>query len=584
MRGRRFAYACRVAGRAMKQQIQAYWHKFLAVFRGGSFLTRLISPFRAARTASEASPADDRPTVIAQPTVVRQYEEHPSESYMELKYRFRDIGRLKAIAETLGRDFLTAMPDGAWKSRLGQIAYIHRLVHERLTGPDMVRFIDEARNHEARNPGDWDIWDSANLHQMRVMQQLQGPLGADIIERRARLEYEGRRRHRDALAQSDWPGAREFLAGTVDLHRQIAELRASANGRDSLYQALVDEYMPGIAVGDIDGWFGTLKDRLGDMLPKVIEKQARATAPQEIGDFYPAKAQMWLNTALLKAIGFDFERGGLYETGHNPVEGGTPEDTRLVIKNVDIRNFLDSMKSTLHEGGHGLYIQGLPRRTWRYQPVGQDMGAAVQESQALLVEMVIGRTPEFFRFLSPRVEGLFHGLNNPVLKAENLHALKTRVRPSPVRKTADELTYFFHVAHRFRLEKDLIDGKLQVADLPDAWNAQMQDMIGIRPTSMRDGCLQDVHWFVGKFGYFPSYTIGHMLAAQQFEAMNREIPDLSARIADGRFGRITEWLNNSIHANGRVMNFDALVGKATGAKLDTGPLLRHIERRYLKAA
>src|SRR5690606_36705120 len=146
-------------------------------------------------------------------------------------------------------------------------------------------------------------------------------------------------------------------------------------------------------------------------------------------------------------------RGGLYETGHNPVEGGTPDDTRLVIKNVDTTNFLDSLKSALHEGGHGIYIQGLPRQTWRYQLVAQDMGAGVHESQALLIEMIIGRTRGFFNFLAPRVEGLFHGLHNPVLSAENLHKIKTRVKATPVRRTADEVTYFFHILHRYRLEK-----------------------------------------------------------------------------------------------------------------------------------
>lgn len=564
------------------------WLSFLRFLRSGTLFRPVTQLYRrlTARTTPHAvrPPTTETPLPESSgPAVIRQNEEHPSDAYMQLKEKFRNIGRLRAISETLGRDFLTAMPEGAWKSRLGQIAYLHRLVHDHLTGAEMERLLDRAHDHAANNPSDWDEWDRANLGQMRVMHDLHGPVGGDLIEQRARLEYEGRRRHRDALAQSDWPGAREFLSGTIDLHRRIAETRARASGRNTMYQALMDEYMPGISETDVADWFGSMDKKLAKMLPAVMERQGKEEPPLEITDFYPAKAQMWLNHALLEAIGFDFRRGGLYETGHNPVEGGTPEDTRLVIKNVDIRNFMDSMKSALHEGGHGIYIQGLPRKTWRYQPVGQDMGAAVHESQALLIEMIIGRTRAFFEFLAPRVEGLFHGLHNPALSAENLYKIKTRVQPSPVRKTADELTYFFHIRHRFALEQDLIEGRLKVNDLPDAWNGQMQEILGLQASSLGEGCLQDVHWFVGKFGYFPSYAVGHMMAARLYESMCKTIPDLEAQIARGRFQAVTAWLRERIHTKGRLLDFNALMEGAAGGAPGPDALLRHLERRYLHA-
>lgn len=517
------------------------------------------------------------------PTVVRQYEEHPSDAYMDLKLRFRDIGRMQAITETLGRDFLTEMPEGAWKSRLGQIAFLHRRVHDDIANDKVLGLIDRGKNHAEQNPDDWDEWDRANLREMEAMYEHHAPLSCELMEKRARLAYEGRRRHRDALAARDWADAREFLSSVVDMNRQVAEARGKASGRNSYYESLAAEYMPGIAVSDIEDWFGALEKNIKKMLPKIIDRQEGEEPPRDIKDFYPDKAQMWLNRALLEAIGFDFRRGGLYETGHNPVEGGTPDDTRLVIKNVDIDNFMDSMKSALHEGGHGIYIQGLPRKTWRYQPVGQDMGAAVHESQALLIEMIISRTRSFFDFLAPRVEGLFHGLHNPVLSAENLHKIKTRVHPSPVRKKADEITYFLHILHRFRLEKDLIEGKLKVSDLPEAWNAQMQDIFGMQPDNMAEGCLQDVHWFVGKFGYFPSYAVGHMFAAQLYEAIQKDIPDTDRNIAAGDFMPVTKWLREKVHGKGRLMQFGDLVHSATGSPLTPRPLLNHLERRYLGA-
>jgi carboxypeptidase Taq len=530
--------------------------------------------------ADEALAESEQP---AAPNVVRQYEDHPSSAYMELKLKFRDIGRLNAIAETMGRDFLTAMPEGAWKTRLGQIAFLHRRIHEDLTSRDIEAQLERAKTHLTNHEEDWDSWDSANLREMDNMFENQRHIAPDLVERRARLSYEGRRAHRDALKNSDWPMAREFLSNIVDLQRQISDAKCKATGVNSHYQSLMNDYMPDVSVMDVEDWFGTLDKKLHPMMDKIVVKQEQEEPPLGIDDYYPAKAQMWLNHALLESIGFDFQRGGLYETGHNPVEGGTPEDTRLVIKNVDTRYFLDSMKSALHEGGHGIYIQNLPRKTWRYQPVGQDMGAAIHESQALIVEMIIGRTKAFFDFLAPRVEGLFHGLHNPMLSAENLHKIKTRVQPSLLRKNADEVSYFFHMKHRFELERDLIEGRLKVSDLPETWNGKMEEIMGQRPENYADGCLQDVHWFVGKFGYFPSYTIGHMLAAQLFQSIDKEVPNIEHSISRGNFKPMTDWLGQRIHSKGRLMPMQDLITTATGKALSPAPLLKHLEARYLAA-
>ncbi|MCB1557170.1 MAG: carboxypeptidase M32, partial [Alphaproteobacteria bacterium] len=392
--------------------------------------------------------------------------------------------------------------------------------------------------------------------------------------------YEGRKIHRDVLQEGDWPGAREFLAKTIDLNRQIAEAKCRASGKNAYYEALTAQYAPDTPLSDIEDWFSALETKLKGLLPVVLEKQAKEPEPLPIKDFYPAKAQMWLNHALLETVGFDFHRGGLYETGHNPVEGGTPDDTRLVIKNVDTTNFTLSLRSTLHEGGHGIYTQGLPRKTWRYQPVAQDLGTAVHESQALLMEMIIGRMPEFYEFLSPRLEGLFHGMKNPALSAENLYRFRTRVKPSFNRRNADEMTYFFHVLLRFRLEKQLIENTLKLGDLPEAWNAGMEELLGIHPASDKQGCLQDVHWFVGKFGYFPSYTIGHMIAAQLYARLEKAVPDVPARLRAGDFSGVIGWLGNNVHSKGSLLSWGDMLREATGKPLDPAFLIAHIEKRY----
>ncbi|MCB9988125.1 MAG: carboxypeptidase M32 [Rhodospirillales bacterium] len=527
--------------------------------------------------APEPAPEPEGP---AAPLVVRQDQEHPSTAYTELKCRFRDIGKLSAVEETMGRDSLTAMPEGAWKSRLGQISYLQRHLHEILVDPDVARLIDRAKDHKANNPDDWDNWDSANLHEMEARYDDAHHVGADLIEKKASLSYEGRKVHRDAFSEGDWPTAREFLSKTIDLNKQIAEAKCRASGKNSYYEALTGQYAPGTPLSDIEDWFGTLEKKLKKLLPSIMEKQAKEPDVLPVQDFYPAKAQMWLNHALLETVGFDFYRGGLYETGHNPVEGGTPDDTRLVIKNVDTTNFMLSMRSTLHEGGHGLYTQGLPRKTWRYQPVAQDLGTAVHESQALLVEMLIGRMPEFYEFLSPRLEGLFHGMKNPALSAENLYRTRTRVKPSFNRRNADEVTYFFHVLLRFRLEKQLIEGTLKLADLPEAWNAGMEELLGIRPESDKQGCLQDVHWFVGKFGYFPSYSIGHMIAAQLYASITKAVPGAGAQVRSGDFSHIVGWLRANVHSKGSLLSWDQMLKQATGKTLDPAFLIAHFEKRY----
>lgn len=517
-------------------------------------------------------------------TLTKQSEDHPSQEYMSLKMAFRDIGRMNAIGETLGRDFLTHMPEGAYKSRLGQIAFLYRRMHEELANQNIATLIEKAHAHEQKNPEDWDEWDHANLREMEIMYRHHCQVDPDLMERRARLSYEGRRVHRDVLAANDWNTARPFLEDMIDLQRRIAEskcLRDNEHETEAPYQALMREFIPGTRVDDIVKLFGQVETSLKEKLPVILALQEEEDAPLPLTGPFPAAQQMWLNRSLLKVMGFDFNRGGLYETGHNPVEGGTPDDTRLVIKTADTESFLDSMKSALHEGGHGIYIQGLPRDLWRYQPVGQDLGAAIHESQALMIEMILGRTREFFEYLSPRVEGLFQKFGDPAMKADNLYRLKNWVKPGVDRKHADEVTYFFHIQLRTNLERDLIAGRLEVKDLPEAWRQASHELIGEEPTTYADGCLQDVHWFVGKFGYFPSYALGHMIAAQVHERLQKDIQNVPDLMRDGDFLPIRNWLNDKIYQYGRLKRPMALIEDVTGSRPGPAALLRHIDARYM---
>ena len=511
----------------------------------------------------------------------KQDAEHACPAYTQLKYHFRDIGRMNAIIETLGRDFLTAMPTGAYQSRLGHIAFLYRRMHEDLSSSSIRNLLDSAQDHAYNKPDDWDQWDRANVREMANLYRMYCCISPELMEKKARLSYEGRRRHSTIKKSGDWDQAQIFLSEQIELHQRIADARCETFDEDSHYQMLMQEHMPTMTTGMVDDLFSRHKEVLDELMPKVIKRQSKGVEPLPLTADYDDDAQMWLNRSLLRVIGFDFKRGGLYETGHNPVEGGTPEDTRLVISNVDQTNFMHSMKSALHEGGHGIYIQGLPRTIWRYQPVAMDLGAVVHESQALLIEMIIGRMPEFFEFLSPRLEGLFHGINAPALSPDNLFALKTRIHPQTDRKKADEVTYFYHILIRYELERDLIEGKLPVDKLPEAWVEKMHDYLGVYPDSHLEGCLQDVHWFVGKFGYFPSYVLGHMLAAQFFESLQRAVPSMRDDIAHGNFKQIKSWLQKTIFSKGRLMQMQDLVKDVTGERFSGDALERHLRGRYL---
>lgn len=509
-------------------------------------------------------------------------KKHSCDAYEQLKERHRNTGRLGAIAEIISRDFLTTMPEGAYFNRLDQITYLHRRIHDDIISTDAQILLEQAQDHAEAHPSSWDDWDLANLHGMVDVYRKHAILDHSTMEDSARIANEGRRLHREILKTGDWAAGEKHLQRVVDHTRRLADKKAKWRGADTHFEALVMDHSPGLKLEQIWRWFHHLDKEITKLLPKVLDRQAHRPKAVPLAGPFDKSCQMWLNRSLIELFGFDFDRGSLFETGHSPVEGGTPDDTRLVIKNVDPSNFLDSLKSALHEGGHGIYTQGLPAKgAWSYQPVAGDLGTTMQESQALLIEMIIGRTPEFFSFLAPRLEGLFHEIRDPSLTAENLYRIKTEVRPSLNRRQADEITYFFHIFLRFQIECDLIEGKLQVKDIPAYWTEWMHEKLGVMPQSHAEGVLQDVHWFVGKFGYFQSYSLGHMVAAQLFDKIASITPKLYSQIEAGDFRAITRFLQKNIYSQGALMSQDVLIREVTGQSLSPDYLISHLENRYL---
>jgi carboxypeptidase Taq len=281
---------------------------------------------------------------------------------------------------------------------------------------------------------------------------------------------------------------------------------------------------------------------------------------------------------VLKALGFPFDRGRLDESEH-PFTEGVPGDIRVTTR-FDLNDPFSGLLGAVHETGHAMYDLGLPLK-WRDQPVGRDRGLALEESQSLLFEMNLCRSRSFVKYLRPLLEKYLQ-VSGPEWQEGNLYRQLIRVRRSCIRMDADELTYPVHIMLRYELEKKILEGSLPVADLPEAWNANLEQRLNIRPANDVEGCLQDIHWAVGHFGYFPSYALGAVIAGQLNEAMRAAHPSLDEEIAAGQFSGVMDWLRDNVHGIGARLPVQELIKQATGKPLTAAAYLRYLEAKYLE--
>lgn len=496
-----------------------------------------------------------------------------NDPYLDLEARFRRMSLLRESIGMLRWDMSVMMPSGAGEARGEQIAALKLISHEMATDPGLELGLDEAE----ADPSKLNEWQAANLKQMRRHWAHTTAVPADLVEALTRAANTTETVWRTARLGNDFAAVAPHLTQMLNLIRQSAAAKSEALGLP-LYEALMDLYEPGARTSDVDAVFDDYAAFLPDFLEAVLTHQATLPTPALPAGPFPIDRQEVLCRKLAETVGFDFTTGRLDPTLH-PFSGGIPEDSRITTR-YDPQDFTSSMMAVLHETGHAMYERGRPG-AWRYQPVGETPGLGMHESQSLIVEMQASRSRAFLGWAAPIIRDVF-GADGPAWSSDNLYRLATRVARSFIRVDADEVTYPAHVILRYRLERAMIEGDLEVGDLPGAWAEGMQQLLGVAPPDDRHGCLQDIHWYDGAWGYFPTYTIGAMAAAQLFARARDDDETIDAGLAVGDFAPLMAWLGTNVHGLGARYTTNEILERATGRPLDPTAFKDHLKTRYLE--
>jgi carboxypeptidase Taq len=493
-------------------------------------------------------------------------------AYQDLEARFRRLGAVEEAIAVLHWDTAAMMPLGGGSARAEQTATLRGIAHEMLSAPEIADLIAAAE-------GETDalgLWQRANLREMRRRWRHAAAVPGDLVEKLSHARSASEGVWRDARLNDDFAAALPGLEQVLDLTREVAAAKAAALNTTA-YEALLDQYEPGGSTAAIDRLFDEISGFLPGLLDDALARQSARPAPAEPQGPFLLAAQRRAALTLMQRIGFDFAHGRLDESAH-PFCGGTPDDVRLTTR-YDEADFSKALMGTLHETGHALYKRGLPAE-WRRQPVGAARGMALHESQSLFLEMQVCRSRAFAGFAAPLLREIFGGAGE-AWEADAFYQRQVRVAPGPIRVDADEVTYPAHVILRYRLERAMIAGDLAPRDLPGPWAEGLRELIGVVPHSDREGVLQDIHWYDGNWGYFPTYTLGALIAAQLFAAARHALPDLPEQIGRGEFAPLFDWLRAEVHGKGSLLSSADLVAEASGMPLGTAAFERHLRERYL---
>jgi carboxypeptidase Taq len=497
------------------------------------------------------------------------------EAYAQLEEVFTKIYRLDHFLLLADWDMNVCMPPKGEKSRGEAVAFLSELRNGYLTAPGMKTLLDEAKSKQQDT---LTFRQRANLREMEVEWRRATALPSSFVARKARLTTRAHSVWRDSRAANDFAKFLPVLKELVQVAREEGGYLAAGTAL-SPFEALMNQYEPGITTKQLDEVFGQVKSWLPQLLQGVVEKQA-AEPKAAFTHPFPIEQQRGIGAAFLRVMHFDTEAGRLDVSPH-ALTGMTKEDCRLT-NNYSEESFIQSLYGVIHEGGHGKYEQNCGPRDMITQPVCRPRSMGLHESQSLLAEFQVGRSTPFMEFLSAKCVEFF-GERDDVAK-ENLRGILQHVQPGYIRIDADEVCYPLHVILRYEIERDLMSGALEAEDVPRVWNEKMQQYLGLSTEGRDDlGCLQDIHWSMGILAYFPTYTLGAMYAAQIMASIRKELGDekVDECLRTGQLGPILAKQKEKIWDHGCLYETDELITRATGEKLNPEHFRTHLESRYL---
>jgi carboxypeptidase Taq len=488
--------------------------------------------------------------------------------YKKLIKRAREIALVASAGELLSWDLETYLPTKGVGYRAEQLAHLGGHTHRLFIAKKVGDWITACEHHGFPPESD----EAANVREWRRRYDRATKLPTRLVEKLQRVRTHAREAWRQARQQSAFGLFKPHLKKLLEINRQMADCWGF---QESPYDALMDEYEPGMRASQVRALFAELRPSIVSVLGTALERSA--AVPQDLlrGN-YPVAAQQALNQEVATAIGFDFQAGRIDTTTHPFCSTHGPADCRLTTR-YNEQNFTQSFFGILHEAGHGLYEQGLPAEH-DGMPLGSAASLGIQESQSRLWENHVGRSPVFWEHWHPVVCRHFPDLKK--LSPAQIAAAVNRVSPSFIRVEADQVTYDLHIILRFELELKLIEGQLAVADVPACWNAEFEKMFGLKVTKDSDGCLQDIHWSLGSLGYFPTYTLGNLNAAQLMRRAALDNPSLDSELARGEYKNLLDWLRERIHRQGQRHKPQELMQSATGEPTRSSYHVDYLRKKF----
>ncbi|CAM3715505.1 Putative metalloprotease YpwA [Vibrio aerogenes CECT 7868] len=491
-------------------------------------------------------------------------------SFEKITQHYQQISHFSHAQAMLGWDAAANMPAGGNHARSGAMAELARHIHQLSTAPQLETWFTDAESESLTDE------QQAILRECRRQWQFATIIPEDLVRAKSLAGSTCEHAWRTQRHNNDWQGFEKNWKTVVELSREEAQIRAEAN-QCSPYDAMLQLYEPGASTAALDTLFGETKQWLPDLINQVIEQQQGESVLTPAGPF-PASQQKQLGVEVMKRLRFNFDHGRLDESVH-PFCGGVPTDVRITTR-YDESDFTQALMGIIHETGHARYEQGLPEKLAGL-PAGEARSMGIHESQSLFFEMQLGRHPAFIQSISSLAAEMLESQGNPAFSEDNLQKLYTRVNKGFIRVDADELTYPAHVILRYEIERDLMNGTISHTDVPELWDQKMQSYLGLSTrNNFKDGCMQDIHWTDGSFGYFPSYTLGAMYAAQFMAAMKKTV-DVEGALKKGELTPVFEWLKAHIWSKGSLFTTGELVSQATGETLNAVHFKNHLKDRYL---